>query len=227
MKLRFLAAAATLALAAHAAYAQQTGEASSSQSSTASPAASAPAQVSSATPTERAPYKGGLYLNPYAVRISNTVADTGTFAFLGSGNKSAVFYGVTFGGYYDFAEAGKLHAGLEVRDSLAHGHSASINSFLVGARVSGQAFSRPIKPYALIAVGAGTTRSATNPVHITRLQYGVYAGADYPLNRHFDWRTFEVGYGSVTTVSNDTVGGTASIPASTAISFTTGFVIRY
>ena len=33
----------------------------------------------------------GVYFNPIAIRVSNSVADTGPFAFLGENTKSRVF----------------------------------------------------------------------------------------------------------------------------------------
>ena len=45
----------------------------------------------------------GVYVNPVVSRISNSVADTGPFAFLGSGQTSQIFGGLDFGAYYDFA----------------------------------------------------------------------------------------------------------------------------
>lgn len=169
----------------------------------------------------------GIYITPIAIRVSNSTPDTGPFAFLGPNATSQMFYGISVGGYHDFYHQGKISAGFDVRDTLVHGNSASLNSFLVGARVSGSPFQRPIKPYIELSVGAGNTRSATNPVHITKLQYGVFAGADYTLNRHFDLRAIEVGYGSLTTVSSATVGSTATIPAATLVSITTGIVLRF
>jgi hypothetical protein len=169
----------------------------------------------------------GLYLNPIAIRVSNSKADTGPFAFLGENSKSQMFYGVNFGGYYDFFRQGKTEAGIDFRDSIVHGNSASLNSFLVGARIAGQPFNWPIRPYVQVSVGAGTSRPPTNPAHVTRAQYGVFAGVDYPLNHHIDFRALEVGYSSLTTVSSTTIAGVGSIPASNALSFSTGFVFRF
>lgn len=169
----------------------------------------------------------GIYVAPIAAHISNSVADTGPFAFLGPNSKSQMFYGVDLGGYYNFFHQGKLDVGLDVRDSIIHGNSAALNSFLVGARVTDAPFKRPIKPFIQLSVGAGTSRPPSNPLKITKLQYGVFAGADYTLNRHFDWRVAEIGYGSLTTVSNATVGGTATVPASTILTVSTGIVVRF
>ncbi len=169
----------------------------------------------------------GLYLNPIAIRASNSTADSGPFAFLGQNAKSQMFYGVNLGGYYTLFHQGNTEAGIDVRDSIVHGNGAALNSFLVGGRVAFAPFSRPIKPYVQASVGAGTSRAATNPVHITKAQYGVYVGADYTLNRHVDLRILEVGYSSLTTASSATIGGTATIPASNLLSFSTGIVLRF
>src|ERR1700748_2677042 len=84
----------------------------------------------------------GLYVNPTFTRISNSNTDTGPFAFLGNNTTSRMFYGANLGGYYEFFHGKSVNAGLEVRDQIIKGNNASLNSFLVGARVS------PAKPFA-------------------------------------------------------------------------------
>lgn len=169
----------------------------------------------------------GLYLNPIATRVSNSKADTGPFAFLGENSTSRMFYGVDMGGYYNFYQQGKTNVGVDVRDSIVHGNSASLNSFLVGIRVETKPFNNPIKPYLQASVGVGTTRPPTSTVRVNRAQYGIFGGADYPLNRHVDFRVFEVGFNSLLTASSGTIGGTGNIPASKLLSFSTGFVFRF
>ncbi len=170
--------------------------------------------------------QAGIYVNPIATHVSNSVADTGPFAFLGENSKSQWFYGISLGGYYDLYHQGKLNAGIDVRDSIQHGNNASLNQFLVGVRISGSPFKRPIKPYGQVSVGAGTTRAPTNQLHITKLAVSAAGGADYTLNRHFDWRVIEVSYGSLATISTATVGSGPSIPNSHLIGLSTGIVIR-
>ena len=171
----------------------------------------------------------GIYLNPIAIRVSNTVADTGPYAFLGQNSKSQVFYGYNLGGYYDFYHSGNLTAGLDMRFADLHANNAMLKNFLVGLRVSGQPFARPIKPYVQVSVGSGTTKAPSSTVHVGKLDYGVFAGVDYTLARHVDFRVFELGYNSLSTVSSATVGagnGTG-IPASTLIDFSSGLVFRF
>lgn len=169
----------------------------------------------------------GLYLNPIAIRVSNSKADTGPFAFLGENSTSKMFYGVNFGGYYDFYQQGKTKVGLDVRDSIVHGNSASLNSFLVGVRVAVKPFSRPLKPYLQASVGVGTSRPPTSYVRSSRAQYGVFGGADYELSRHVDFRVVEVGFNSLITASSSTIGGIGNIPASRLLSISTGLVFRF
>ena len=169
----------------------------------------------------------GLYLNPIAIRVSNAKADTGPFAFLGDNATSRVFYGVNFGGYYNFFHQGKTEAGLDVRDSIVHANNASLNSFLVGVRVATKPFTRPLKPYVQASVGVGTSRAPTSLIRVSKIQYGIYGGADYTLNPHVDFRIVEVGYGSLTTASSTTVGGSGAITASRLLSFSTGLVFRF
>lgn len=167
----------------------------------------------------------GLYFNPVGTRISNSVADTGPFAFLGAGNKSNLFGGVTFGGYYDFYHAEKFDAGVDVRDSIEHGNSANINSFLVGPRIT-RHYER-WSPYVEVAVGAGRTKSPLSPVHITKLEFDAFAGADYKLTKHVDFRALEVGYGSVNTIASSIYGAKPTIPAAKLLNFSSGFVFRF
>lgn len=169
----------------------------------------------------------GLYLNPIATRVSNSQADTGPFAFLGANSTSRMFYGVDMGGYYNFYQQGKTEVGVDIRDSIVHGNSASLNSFMVGLRAATQPFKNPLKPYIQASVGVGTTRPPTSTVRVNRAQYGVFAGADYPIGRHVDFRVVEVGFNSLETASSSTIGGTSNIPASRLLSFSTGFVFRF
>jgi len=176
----------------------------------------------------------GLYFNPVAIRVSNSVFDTGdsgNYAFLGPNSTSRVFYGFDYGGYYDFlhSQSGKLSAGFDMRESDLHANNALLRSFLVGARISGKPFSRPFKPYAQISFGLGTTKPPASVVRISKFDYVLYGGVDYTLKAHVDWRVAEIGYGSLTTVSSAYVGGGANlyIPASNQVSFSSGLVFRF
>lgn len=168
----------------------------------------------------------GIYLNPVFDHISTSTADTGTFAFLGPGVTSRMFYGLDIGGYYDFFHAPKFNAGIDIRDVITHGNNAELKSFLVGARVSTK-FREKLKPYAQVSIGVGSSHAPSNSLNVSKAQYGIFVGADYALDRHVDWRVAEVGYGSVTTVSSDTVGGTASLPSANVVSLSTGFVFHF
>jgi hypothetical protein len=168
----------------------------------------------------------GLYFNPVVTRVTNGTADTGPFAFLGQNGKGVTFGGVDFGGYYEFFHAPKFDAGIDARDSIRHGNSASLNSFLVSARLVGKPLAHGFKPYVQVAAGAGRTESPLNPVHVTKLEVDGFIGVDKVLNKHVDWRLIEVGYGSVTTVSSALYGGTTPIPAARLLNFSTGFVLR-
>jgi hypothetical protein len=171
----------------------------------------------------------GLYLNPVAIRVGNSSADAGSYAFLGQNSTSQVFYGYDFGGYYDFFHAGPIAAGIDVRESDLHANNAMLRSFLVGARVSAKPFSRPFKPYAQISVGVSTTKAPASTVHVSKFDYAVYGGVDYTLQKHIDFRVLEIGYGSLTTVSSADVGGggTLNIPAANQLSFSSGLVFRF
>jgi hypothetical protein len=169
----------------------------------------------------------GIYLNPVFDHISTSTADTGPYAFLGPGTTSRMFYGLDIGGYYDFYHAPKFNAGIDIRDVITHGNNAELKTFLVGARVSTK-FREKIKPYAQASIGVGSSHAPDNSLNVSKAQYGVFVGADYTLAKHVDWRMAEVGYGSVTTVSSETVGGTTtSFPSANVVSLSTGFVFRF
>ncbi len=172
----------------------------------------------------------GLYMNPVAIRVSNPTPDTGDFAFLGKSSTSQVFYGFDLGGYYDFYHsASGMAVGGDMRESDLHANNAMLRSFLVGPRVSWQPFKRPIKPYAQISIGYDTTKAPYSTAKISKFDYALYGGVDYTLARHLDFRVFELGYGSLTTISSATqgAGGTLNVPASTQISFSSGLVFRF
>lgn len=171
----------------------------------------------------------GLYFNPLATRVSNSVADSGPFAFLGQNSKSEVFYGFDLGGYYDFYHSGKLSTGADIRFSDEHGNNAVLKNFQIGLRVSGTPFQRPFKPYIEASVGEGSTKAPNSTVHVKKPDYAVTGGVDYTLSKHVDFRVFEIGYGSLTTVSSATVGagGTIAIPSSKLLNFSSGLVFRF
>ena len=171
----------------------------------------------------------GLYFNPIATRVSNSVVDPTTFAFLGQNTTSRIFWGYDLGGYYDFYHAGNLTAGFTLRFSDQHANNAMLKNFLVGLRVSDAPFKRPIKPYFEAGFGKGTTKAPASTVHVGKVDYGVFGGVDYTLSRHVDFRVFEVGYGSLTTISTATVGagGNIAIPASKLLNFSSGLVFRF
>jgi hypothetical protein len=201
MKLRFLAAIAGFAIATGVAQAQ--------------------------TPNE-VPNQIGLYVTPVFSRISNSTPDPGIFAFLGPNTTSRVFSGFGLGAYDDLYHSGNLEAGIDLRGSFMRGNGATLNSFLFGGRVAYKSPERPnIKPYFQVGVGVGSSKAATNPVHINKLEYGVAAGVDYRFATHVDWRVIEVGYGSVQTVSTNAIDQVGPVSNSQLLNFSTGLVFRF
>jgi hypothetical protein len=171
--------------------------------------------------------QGALYVNPVAIRISNSTADPGLFSFLGPGSTSRIFYGVDFGGFYDVPNvfpAGEI--GIDVRDQILHANNASLNSFLVGPRIGIKPISARLHPYVEPFIGVGSTRAPNTAIKVNKAQYGVFAGADYDLGRRVSWRVIELGYSSLDTASGGTIGGTESIPSATLINFSTGLTFR-
>lgn len=171
----------------------------------------------------------GVYMNPVAIRVSNSVKDTGPFSFLGENSTSQVMFGYSLGGYDDFFHSGKLGAGIDMRLQDLHANNSMLRDFFLGVRVSGTPWERPIKPYVQASVGVTTTKPPQSTVHTSKGAYLVMAGADYTLARHVDLRMIEVGYGSLTTVSSATIGtgGSRAIPASKMVTFSSGLVFRF
>lgn len=169
----------------------------------------------------------GLYVNPIAIHISNSTPDTGPFAFFGDNKTSRTFWGANIGGYYTLFHGEKFDAGLDIRDSIVKGNNASLNSFLLGARISAKPIRTAFKPYAALLGGVGSSKPPTSSVHESKPQFGIFGGLDYALNSHVDFRVVEVGYGSVSTANSGNFGGTLDQPASKLFSVTTGLVFHF
>jgi hypothetical protein len=169
----------------------------------------------------------GVYVNPVFNRISNSTPDSGPFAFLGQGSTSRNFGGVAFGAYYDITRGPGMKFGVDVRDTTVHSGNAGLNVFSIAARVEAPSMNRGIRPYIQLAAGAGTSKSEQSLVHTTRGMFGVFAGLDYPLNRHIDFRVIELGYGSVTTTNSYIYGGPTPIGASSMVHVSSGLVFRF
>jgi hypothetical protein len=168
----------------------------------------------------------GLYVNPIGIGISNSKADTGVFAFLGDGATQRTFYGAAIGGYVNFFHAQKFDAGVDLRDIVVSGNGAHLNSFLVGGRVAVKPLAEKFKPYVQLSVGVGSSKAPHSPIKLNRFQYGIYGGLDYTLAKHVDFRAFELGYGSVSTINSGNFNGTTSFSASSMFSVSTGLVFR-
>lgn len=169
----------------------------------------------------------GIYVNPVGIRVSNSKADSGPFAFLGEGKTSRTFWGVNLGGYYDRYHGDNVDVGFDLRDTIVGANNARLNEFLVGVRVVAKNLSPSWRPYVQLSGGVGTTRAAHTSISVSRATYGVFAGADYKLARNIDLKAVEVGYGSLTTMSSSAIGNTtASFPSANLLQVTTGLVFR-
>jgi len=170
----------------------------------------------------------GLYFNPIVTRISISQPDSGPFAFLGTDTTSRFFGGVDIGGYADFAHERAFDAGVDIRDIIIHGNNASLNSFMVAGRIEGKPRKFDLRPYAEFAVGAGRSKGEQSSIHITKAEVSVFAGLDYALGSHVDFRAIELGYGTVSTISSATFsGGAASVPSAGLINISSGLVFRF
>jgi hypothetical protein len=168
----------------------------------------------------------GLYFNPVFTSVNISTPDSGPFAFLGQDNTSKMFGGVDFGSYYMFSHQSKYDVGVDLRDTVQHGDSALLNSFLVGGRIEAKPMDHGFKPFGQVSFGFGRTHSPVNTRHITKFEYNIFGGVDKPIAKHVDFRMIEIGYGSVTTISSNDFDGTANIPAAKLITFSTGLVFR-
>jgi hypothetical protein len=211
MKLRFLVVCLALALMNLPAFAQDNP--STVSASTASTTGIGSTDI-------------GLYVNPIGIGIRNSQPDTGPFAFLGDNTTSRTFYGADLGGYVNFFHAQKYDAGLDLRDVIVSGNSAHLNSFLVGGRVAAKPLAEKFKPYVQLSVGVGSSKAPHSTVRLSRFEYGIYGGLDYTLSKHVDFRAFELGYGSVSTINSGNFNGATTFPASSLFSVSAGLVFR-
>jgi hypothetical protein len=168
----------------------------------------------------------GLYVNPIGIGIRNSMADTGTFAFLGNNTTSRTFYGAAIGGYVNFFHAQKYDAGVDIRDVLVSANNARLNSFLVGGRIAVKPLAEKFKPYVQLSVGVGSSKAPHSTVHVSKFEYGIYGGLDYTLAKHVDFRAVELGYGSVSTINTGNFNGPTTFPSSSLFSVSTGLVFR-
>jgi hypothetical protein len=169
---------------------------------------------------------GGLYLNPVAIRITNSTPDTGLFAFLGQNATSKMFYGVNLGGYFDWQAKPKIGVGMDMRETIVHGDNAALDSLLFGVRVVDKPFQSPLRLYVEPALGLGRSKSPYSSAHHSSFETHIFVGADYPIAKFVDWRVVEAGYGSVKTINSSDFGYAVSIPSSHLLSITTGLVFR-
>lgn len=168
----------------------------------------------------------GVYVNPVFTKISNSVPDTGPFAFLGEGATSRNFGGLDFGAYYNISHGPGVKFGVDVRDTTVHSNNAALNVFSLAGRVESAPLAYGIRPYAEIAAGAATSKAQLSQIHTTRGMFAIFGGIDYPLNRHVDFRIVEIGFGGVTTQNSFIYGGPIPIGSSRMIQVSSGLVFR-
>jgi hypothetical protein len=180
-------------------------------------------------PVLHANAQGGLYFNPIVTIVHNSVADTGDFAFLGSGQTQQIFGGVMFGGYYELYHAPKYNFSLDLRDEIEHGNNAGMNNLLFSPRFTYLPDGSKLKPYLQLGVGDGRTHSPLNPKTYTKIEYAFLAGVDRPINHIIDWRIGEIGYGNLQTINSYQINGSTygtPIPSANLYYFSTGLVFR-
>jgi hypothetical protein len=211
MKLRFLVVCLAIVLMNLPAFAQDNPS---------------PVNASTASTTGVGPGDVGLYVNPIGIGIRNSQPDTGVFAFLGDGTTKRTFFGADIGGYVNFYHAQKYDAGLDIRDVTVSANNARLNSFMVGGRVAAKPLAEKFKPYAQLSVGVGSSKAPHSNVRVSKFQFGIYGGLDYTLSKHVDFRAFELGYGSVSTINSGNFNGATTFPNSSLFSVSAGLVFR-
>jgi hypothetical protein len=165
-------------------------------------------------------------VNPIGIGIRNSQPDTGVFAFLGDNTTKRTFFGADIGGYVNFYHAQKYDAGLDIRDVIVSANNARLNSFLVAGRVAAKPIAEKFKPYAQLSVGVGSSKAPHSNVRVSKFEFGIYGGLDYTLSKHVDFRAFELGYGSVSTINTGNFNGATTFPNSSLFSVSTGLVFR-
>jgi hypothetical protein len=168
----------------------------------------------------------GVYINPVFTKITNSVPDTGPFAFLGEGATSRNFGGLDFGAYYNFPRPGAKF-GIDLRDTTVHANNAGLNIFSVAARVETPPLTHGLRAYAQLGAGAATSKAQQAQIHTTRGMFGIFGGLDYPLTRNIDFRVVELGYASVTVQNSYIYGGPNPIGASRMVQVSSGLVFRF
>jgi hypothetical protein len=154
--------------------------------------------------------------------------------FNNNANKtSAWFYGPGLGVYYDFAHAGPIAVGADLRGDYLFSSNDRYRSILVGARVAVKPPLLPIRPYVEGLIGAAGTKSTQDGTFNTsssvsfsntfgtKFAYQILGGVDVTVLPHVDVRLAELGYGHVSAVSS-----ASNSPASSVFSFSTGLVLR-
>jgi hypothetical protein len=154
--------------------------------------------------------------------------DLGHYSGLGVGqgtaaNQSGGFtaLGGTFGIYDDFAKAGPLGVGADIRlivDSSANSTPTGdkITGVLTGFRVDANAVVLPFRPYAQVEVGVVGQNNGTNTSRTSSFAYQFQFGGDITIVPHVGARV-EYGAGQL-----DTSGATNH----TLQTFSAGLVVR-
>jgi hypothetical protein len=117
--------------------------------------------------------------------------------------------------------------GVDARETTVHRNNASLNVFSLAARVEAGPTAFGIRPYAQLSAGAAISKAPQSQVHTLNGQFALYAGIDYPLSRHVDFRVIELGIGSVTTANSYIYGGPTPIGASGLLHVSSGLVFRF
>lgn len=105
--------------------------------------------------------------------------------------------GGTFGIYNDFAHAGPVRLGVDLRGNILDSKGRKLNSGLGGLRVEFRAPTVPLRPYLQALVGVGNTNFGSGSATSTGFVYQFLGGLDLNFFPRLDWRVIEIGGGAL------------------------------
>ncbi|WP_263368296.1 hypothetical protein [Edaphobacter bradus] len=105
--------------------------------------------------------------------------------------------GGSFGIYDDFAHAGPIRLGADLRGNILNSNGHKLNSGLAGVRFVFNPEVIPLRPYAQASVGVGSTNYGTGSNMTTGFQYQILGGLDFTFFPRLDWRVVEIGGGGL------------------------------
>ena len=135
-------------------------------------------------------------------------------------------YGPGAGIYYDFLHFGPIRIGVDLRGNRLWGNEEDYWSGLGGVRLVVKPPVLPFRVYVQGSAGVGGVKASGNTGNLSssysnKFQYDAFAGTDFTLLPHIDWRVVEVGYGRMSGTSNSGVSNSSGV-----FTLSSGIVLR-